>query len=258
MGTNRLGTLPRTKKWKHIVATFAAGAGAEQVARESLEEMSEQFATAQNDAGVIETVRILMVLPLAARSGDFAGSLRGIGLAIDDDPDFFDVTAAISAKLDSPRPGVRRTDLAELAQATIHETLTEVVGGKLRNLFDGGPDDVLAEFARQRTKANFGALAATFFGKLLSNCLDSYLSRELPSHVGNGQRLPKLADHAAFRDGLDLHCREAAKIVEQYAGDWYSKEIHEQEREIDPSRVGVFLHGAFAKLDKELKAGAAR
>ena len=37
MGTNRLGHLPRTKTWRRIVEALVAGAGAAQVARESLE-----------------------------------------------------------------------------------------------------------------------------------------------------------------------------------------------------------------------------
>ena len=90
---------------------------------------------------------------------------------------------------------------------------------------------------------------------MAAKCLEYYLSRELPLHVGAGQRFPALADYGGFGREMNIHCREAAKVVERFAGEWHARENYQQGGEIDPSRVKAFVHGAFAKLTGELKRG---
>lgn len=255
MGTNRLGPLPRTRQWRQIVGAFVAGAA--QVAQESLRAVSRLFTAAAGDGVLIEAVRVLMLLPVAAGGDDFAGALRGVGVDAPDFPEFCDVLAAVSERLDAVTPAGRgRSDVGEMAQGVLAETLSEVVGGSLANLFDDDPEAVRSAFARHRTVVNFGRLAATFFGKLAAKCLEYYLSRELPHHVGAGQRLPALADYGGFGRELNAHCREAARVVDRFAGEWHAREKYQQGGDFDPSRVKAFVHGAFAKLAGELDRGA--
>ena len=257
MGTNRLGPLPRTKRWSHLVGAFVAGAGPAQVAQEALEAASSRLAGAADDVGLVETLRLLMVLPIAANSDDFAGALRGVGVDVADGPGFCDVLAAVSERLDASTPGARgRSDVGEMAQTALAEPFAEVVGRSLKSLVDPDPEDVRQAFARQRTAANLGTMAAGFFGKFAAKCLDYFLSRELPRHVGPGRRLPSLADYAAFTRDLAVHCRETAKIVETFAGEWHSREAFRNAGEIDAGRAKAFVYGALAKVTAELKRGA--
>ena len=257
MGTNRLGPLPRSKPWRRLVGAFAAGAGAAQVAQEALEAASRRLALAAGDPVLVEAVRLLLLLPIAAGGDDFAGALRGVGVDAPDGPDFCDVLAAVSGRLDGVTPGARgRTDVGEMAQAALIEALSESVGGSLASLFDTGPEEVRRAFARQRAPDRFGGLAGAFFGKFAAKCLDYFLSRELPAHVGPGRRLPALADYAEFTQDLKAHCREAAKVVEAFAGVWHSREAFRNAGEIDAGRAKAFAVGALAKVTAELKRGA--
>jgi hypothetical protein len=130
--------------------------------------------------------------------------------------------------------------------------------GALAGLFDTAPEDVRAAFARHATLKNFGTLARDFFARFVGRCLNYFLSRELPNHVGEGVRFDTLADHAAYTAGLNTHCREAAAVIERFAGDWLSKEVFESGGQIDREAAGRFAHGAMAKLADELRRGGRR
>src|SRR5438477_35563 len=81
------------------------------------------------------------------------------------------------------------------------------------------PKDVRAEFARLATAKQFGAFARDFFARFTSKCLGYFLSKTLPEQVGEGQRFRTLAQEGEFAGALDHHCREAARRVEEFAGD---------------------------------------
>ena len=258
MGHQRLGTLPCTKKWGQVVGYIGAGAGAAQVATATLHATLKWLDKAHLDAGVVEAVRLLMVLPLAARGDDFADGLRARGLDVPDDPGLFDVLGATSAALDAATPNNKgRTDLGELAQMALGETLTAVVGGHLDGLFDRDPAEVRAGFARYATVKNFGHLAREFFARLTAKFLNSFLSRTVPLHAGPDQRFDTPAAVDQFDRELAHHCRERAMIVGRFSGEWLSKENYEAGGDITPERARDFVYGAMRKLTAELQVGGA-
>lgn len=55
---------------------------------------------------------------------------------------------------------------------------------------------------------------------------------------------------------LEQHCREAATIVEEYAGGWFSKKNWETGGEITREDIAAFTSYAMTKLIAELKQGA--
>jgi hypothetical protein len=51
---------------------------------------------------------------------------------------------------------------------------------------------------------------------------------------------------------LDLHCREAARIIKEFSGGWYGKTL-QQERLITRDEAKKFAYVAFKKLRTELR-----
>jgi hypothetical protein len=97
----------------------------------------------------------------------------------------------------------------------------------------------------------FGILTRDFFARLAKRHLDYYLSRELSNHVGLGARFTSIADHGAFDAALELHCREASRIVEEFSGGWFSKKNFENA--LTPDEAGRFAYVAFKKVRAELR-----
>jgi hypothetical protein len=256
VGHIRLGTLPRTRRWAQVVAQIEGGASAPQVANATITAAEKGLARAANDRGVVEAVLLLMQLPLAARSEDFASTLWGSGVNVSSSPGLMEIIGAVTDAIDARLANnAGRTDLGEMAQMAAAEALAEVVGARTTSLFGTTPEDVRQALAELATARQFGTLAKHFFARLTCKCLDYFLSRALADHVGEGRRFTTLAQQGEFTRALETHCNEAAVIVERFSGEWFSKEKFEAGGIARP-RVAAFTGGAMAKLIAELKARA--
>jgi hypothetical protein len=256
MGHTRLGDLPKTRKWQEVVALLEVGAGAAQLANATLSAAERGFMFAAGDAGVVESVWLLMQVPLAARSDDFAGALRRAGLPVSDHPTLFDITAALSNAVDSRLPNNKdRSDLGEMAQNAAAEAIGKVVGERLPGLFGVAPEDVQRTCAELGTSKQFGTFGRAFFGRLTEKYLEYFLSRAVSYHVGEGRRFNSLAEHSEFSQALRLHCQQASRIVEDFCGGWFSKTNWEKGG-IPREEAAKFTRVAMKKVCSELRQGA--
>ena len=254
MGHQRMSPLPATRKWKQIIDLIAGGAGAAQLATATVTAAERGLKAAPDDPGVVEAYWLLVRIPLAARATDFADALRACGLRVAGDPGLLDIAAAFTDAVDARLPGGRgRTDLGEMAQNAAVETITGVVGTKAGNLFGSGPAEVRAAFASLATVKQFGAFARHFFTRFSFKCLNYFLSKLLPDQTGEGKRFRTVAEQAGFTDALHVHCREASRIAERYAGEWFSLHNFQAAGDVtrDETRRG-FAH-AMTKLTKEFR-----
>ena len=124
---------------------------------------------------------------------------------------------------------------------------------QLLDLFGGldAETQLRAALGRLASARQFGVLCHDFLARFTRRHLDYYLSRELPNHVGAAERFRSVREHMAFEEALDRHCREAAEIAREYAGQWFSKHVHEGG--IDPNTAGGGLQYAFKKVRDELR-----
>jgi hypothetical protein len=252
MGHVRLGRLPGTRKWKQVVALLSDGADLDIVAAASSDAAEASLARAPKDPALVQAFWLLTQIPLAARKDDFGRALRELGLPVGSNPGLFDVVAAFSAAVDrSAREVGGRSDLGEMAQLSASETLASLAGRDLPGLFGPTPDDVRLSIGKLATTDRFSDLARDFFARLTKRHLDYYLSRELSNHVGAGERFGSIAEHSAFDAALDLHCREASRIIKEFAGGWYSKKNFEAA--LTPAEAGSFAYVAFKKIRSELR-----
>lgn len=255
MGHIRLGNLPATRKWREVVGLLSSGAPADRVAAESADAAETGLRHARDDPALVHAFWLLTQLPLAARSPDFTASLEALGLDVGRDPSLMEIVGAFSEAIDreaESRGG--RTDLGELAQLAAADSLAEVVGERLPALFGHAPEDVRLEFGKFAARDRFAILARDFFARLTERHLDYYLSRELFNQTGPAQRFASTADQAAFSSALAHYAREASRIVEAFAGGWFSKTTFEGG--ITPEKAGAFVFVALRKIRRELRKRA--
>jgi hypothetical protein len=255
MGHAYIERLPRTKPWRDIVAAIAAGADARAVAEQVIHAARAIILPLPKDDGVVEATWHLIRLPLAARADDFPASLRRAGVDIDDAPGLMDLLAATSDALDAAVPPGRRTDLGEMAQTALTETLADAFGTELANLFGEDPGQVRDLLAAAAAVRPFGRLAAGFFARVVRKVLDFFVSRALVDHVGAGRRFRILREQQAFADALGVYAREVAAGVDAYAGGWLNKWAHAADGRISRDEAGRFLAHAADKLDWALNRG---
>jgi hypothetical protein len=252
VGHIRLRRLPRTLKWDRVVSLLVAGQPAEEIAASSAEAAEAALRHAHADAALGHAFWLLTQIPLAARSAEFSDSLKRLGLRIGPNPTLLTVVAAFTDAVDHHVKRVgRRTDLGEMAQLAAAESLAAVAGRDLPSLFVPTADDAKLALGRLAAPNRFAALAREFFARLTTRYLDYFLSRELSNHVGPGRRLPSIGDHSRFNDALDQHCREVSRIIEAFAGGWFSKTHFDGG--ITPEKAQGFAYVALKKLQSELR-----
>ena len=252
MGHVRLGRLPQTRNWRDVVGLLGATAPPDHVAAASARAAEGSIGRAASDPALTHAIWLLTQLPLAARARNFPGALRELGLDIDTSPTLLSIVGAFTDAIE--RQAARlggRTDLGELAQQAAAESLTTTAATVLPSLFSPTPEEVRRVLARLTSRDGFGRLAREFFARLTGRYLDYYLSRELSNHVGPGRALPSVAAHTDFKNAIDLHCREASRIVETFAGTWYGKA--QFEGGISPDKARRFAFVALRKIVSELK-----
>jgi len=253
MGHVRLGILPKSRKWNQLVNELRLGADIDQIAASAANAAEASLQAASNDPAFLHAFWLLTQVPLAARGPEFAQNLRRLGLEIRNQPGLMDVAAAISSAVDRhAREQGRRTDLGEMAQMAAVESLTALVGPNLPSLFEPNAGEVQREIGRFAGGDRFSKLAREFFARLTQRSLDYYLSRELSNHTGAGERFGDDAARSQFDDALDRHCREAARIVEAFAGGWYGKNVY-QSSGLTPEAIRRFAPVAFKKIRAELR-----
>jgi hypothetical protein len=255
MGHLRLGTLPTSRKWREVVALLPEPSSTvSEIAAATMEAAKHGVDRAADDAGFIETFWLLTQIPLAAREENFAAALNRIGLKVPDAPAAFDVLAALSDAVERVvTSGRARSDFAELSLAAAQEAVSQLCIEDARGLFEATSADVQNSFRKYSTKAQFSALARLFFKGFTSRYLNGFLSRELSNHVGDTGRFQGVTEHTQFLQALDQHCYQTARIVEDFAGSWFSKTNFE--RGIDRSSVRGFLHVALQKIADQLRRG---
>ena len=249
MGHIRLGNLPRTRKWQQVIALLDSGAATDQIAAATLDASKRGLLDAARDPALVYSFWLLTQLPLCARKSDYSAELKKLGISVAADPGLLDLVGAFTDSVDAHvmRTG-GRTDLGEMAQMGAAESLTTTLRQQTTSLFGTTPQDVQRELARLGTTKNFSVLAHDFFARLSERYLTYFLSRQLSSrHRG-------VDANRQFREALSLHCKQACKIVEQFAGGWYSKANYEGG--ITQKKAANFIHVALKKLRAELGKGA--
>lgn len=257
MGHIRLGTLPRTRKWIQVLDLIGGGAGAPMVAAATMEASQRGLMKAAKDLGLVHAFWLLTQIPLVARNKNFTAGLRKLGIEVSDAPSLLEVVGAFTDAVDAHlRRSGGRTDLSEMAQMAASEALTALGTPQTASLFGTTSTDVQQTLKSFSTSRQFSALAREFFTRFSKRYLSYFLSRELSNYVSGDGRFTSIDKHAAFDEALDLHCRQATLIIEEFSGGWFSKTNFKGG--ITPDKAARFVHVALKKLRAELaRAGHA-
>ena len=185
MGHIHLGVLPRSKQWRQVVELLGSGAADEAVFAAAAIAAEKDLARAADDAVFVEAVRLLLMIPFAARGDDFGQALRDCDLPISSTPDLFEISAAAGARLDEiARAAGRRSDFGELAGRALIGTLNDQIGQSLPGLFEATDRDVQIEAQRLSRPSGVGSgMTATLCVSSCARCADRWQAMLTPSRL---------------------------------------------------------------------------
>lgn len=250
MGHIHLLRLPGTKRWREVAELLAGEAAPEEILAASAVAAETQLAGLADEPGYVEALRLLALIPQAARDAHFGARLREIGLAVRDAPSLADLVMGVARRLEAESGS--RSHLPELVRGALLAALTRRIGDALPSLLAPEAGDVQAAAARLARPELFAAAARDFLGQLTGDLLAGYLDRALSGHVGPGRRFGDARDRAGFDAALRQYCAEATRIVREFAGGWYGKTLF-REGTIDTKNAAAFGAVALRKIIEELK-----
>jgi hypothetical protein len=257
MGHSQIGTLPATRKWKDVISMIGSGGNEAQVADGVMVATDKTFSRVRDDAGFREAMHLILQLALAGGRPNPAAELEATGVGISENPSVVELVSGISEEFDKRVDASKgRSDLAEFAQHALVGAVTNFLKENLPSLVEPSRDDVTSAFKQLGKQENFGKFFRDFVGGLTNGLLNSYLSRTLGTHLGEGQRFATTNQVRQFESALQIHCHEASKIVEKFAADWFSKHRSKGRGDISRKEAEGFGWFAFQKMTMELRVRA--
>ncbi len=257
MGHNTLGVLPKTRYWQDVVRLLDSEAADGEVVAASARAAERDMLAAASDPVFVEAVRLLLNIPVAARSEDFGQALRDTGLDVGDRPQLLELLTAVTERLDVVRRDTRgRSDFGEIAARALTRTLSAAIGDALPALFGATPEDVQAVARKISWAKGISGFSREFFGTLVSGTLSYWLDRTLAVQTGEYRRFPTAAARHAFDRELDRYSAEATRIIKEFSSGWYGKTLH-REGGFGSKDAATFGAVALKKTVTQLRAASA-
>jgi hypothetical protein len=227
MGHIRLGQLPKTKQWSQVIDLLDdPDVDAPTVARAIVTAAEQAYRLAGDDPGVVESLRVMAFLAAASRRDDFANALVEFGLPAVGGTSALGFLAHVFDETERRfGPTADRTIFSEFALAALQESVSQTVGQQTGTLFLSGVDEIRDAYRSFSTERGFAKLARLFFARFMARSLRYFSDQEVTKHLGGDGLLREQADIRAFNEAVDRYSFEAARIVEDFAGGWYSKRL---------------------------------
>jgi len=253
MGHERLGLLPKTKRWSVIVEELAGSMvpqkKVESVARETIRNIQGRLFQVNEDSGVIAAFKFIVALSVSAQYSDSLDFLHSLGIVIGSNASPYFVAKAIhsfvSTHLGSPEYG----NLAQSAAVDAISVWHNDNRNQLR-LFDTGRDS-LEVWRKTGGGAGFCELSRLFFAKFTERYINYFLERVLSStaeSISDREELnQRLSEHVEV---MSKHAFETAKITQSFAAGWFNK--YADRTVPSDEEIKRFLRIAFGKLTEEL------
>lgn len=255
MGHNRLGRLPKTRRWAAVMGMLdILHPDPAAIAKAVAEASENRLRELTNDPGLGYSFWLITRIALAARGQDFVGDLAKLNIKASPNASTLEFISQVADIARIELSKIQSSgDFAEIGSMAIRTALTETVGQQGRSMFETSLRDIQSAFKIYSTQVQFGNVAHRFFSNFLARVILSYVDRDIANHLGVGKGFADLGDSKSFLEALDIHTRQSARIVEEFAGAWYSKHNWETKGDISREETQRFTAYALRKLRSELK-----
>ncbi len=254
MGHERVGFLPKTKRWSAIVSgigSFATNPDSiSEIAAATTKNVRSRFSAIGNDEGVVSAFKYLVLLSFATKQENSIEFLHEKGILLSKNFDFFDLGITAKKYLEKH---LESKEYSTLATQSLMDTISDWFQkneSQQTSLFST-PDNPLEKWKKAATGEGFCELSRSFFSNFTRRYLEYFLEREA------AWSLKKVEDRKQFKENLEshvievsLHAFETAKITESFSAGWYNKNV--KDKIPSDKKIQGFVDYAFHKINSEL------
>jgi len=255
MGHERVGFLPKTKKWNDLVrqvgSVYTSDFPVESIAAATLQNVRKRYEILFRDSAVKEVFTFLVAFSRACRFSNAYSELQNSGVLIPEHPTPLSIVKALHQCVSKREAASEYGQLALAAAADAIGQWHKQHSTTQVPMFQTSPKSF--EPWRDLGKgAGFCELARLYFGKLTERYLNYFLDRAASAKLPNIQQRDRFQhDITKYVDDISKHAFETAKITQSFAAGWFT--AHTREGLPDHQEVEGFLAVAFGKLRDELR-----
>ena len=253
MGHERVGALPRSRRWVDVVDRIADAAEVDgdvrNLANLILQNVRSRLRVIPNDSGVVAALQFLIGLSLSASSQVSRDSLGPIAIDLDSNPSPLRLATQLGRWVEEHQQSVEYAEIARKAAVDAISVWTEQ---ETRQLSFTGQHEQASEIWRNASDGKgFCEVSRLFFAKFVERYLNYFLSREASSQVGCTEARQRLADRLQEHvNGISHHAFETARITQSFAAGWFNS--HARDRMPTADEISGFLAVSIGKLREEL------
>lgn len=253
MGHERVGALPRTKRWVAVVEGIAAAADVDgdvrDLANATLTSVRAQLRGVPGDTGVIAAFQFLLGLALSASAGVDAESIGDLAIDLSTNPSPLTLAGALGRHVADKR---QSGEYAELARKAAVDVIAQWTERQTRQLSFTGEHELVSEVWRRASDASgFCEVSRLFFAKFVERYLNYFLGRAASSQAGGTEARERLATRLQQHvDGVSHRAFETARITQSFAAGWFNR--HAREGMPSVEEIAGFVAHSMGKLHEEL------
>lgn len=246
MGHERIGVLPKTKRWRAIVAEIAAvdapPSDVPEIARHTLSALGSRYVDLASDAAVETAFGFIVDMARAA-----AGEQAVADIATKSPLSF---VADLGQRLRATEGSLETAEIVRRAAADAIATWGRENATTQSELFaDSAPGNAWRGLG---TGAGFCELSRLFFSRLTERYLSYFLDREASAALPNIQAREQFGRQLQAHLGdVSKHSFETAKITQSFAAGWFNKNAATNRPTSE--QIKRFLSYAFAKLREDIR-----
>lgn len=257
MGHIRLGRLPKLKPWKGVFNILESDdLNAAALAQATAEAAQQQFTTLERNDAINYCFWVLVRIATAARGKDFAGELERLGVQSNKISSGLTFVQHVSRAVESELKQRGQANVfVQMAALSLREILTANIVEQSRTLFGTTFKEVQSACRAFSSPKNFGQVAKEFYANFTSRSLLFITDKEISNHIGPGKSLSNPNQALEFHKALNRYCFDSAKIVEEFAAGWLSRNNWQTNNDISEDATFGFTSYALQKIQMELREG---
>ena len=254
MGHERIGILPRTKRWTSVVSSLASFSDSEsnisEIAQKTLRNVQSRFEDIERDSGVQAAFQFLVLFSISSKQNNPSEFLNSYGIKLSENITPLQIAKAVSEWVSKNSDSNEYSSFAQSAAIDAIGEWYQQNQTFQKNLFAGDTNQ-FEVWRKSADGSGFCEISRLYFSKFTERYLKYFLERAASSSMNSidtrNRFNTELQEH--LRE-ISKHAFETAKITQSFVAGWFNKNA----KDSVPSarKMQGFLNIAFNKIKGEL------
>jgi hypothetical protein len=259
MGHERIGFLPKSQSWSHIIDQLSqlsqfsnSDIPVRQIANQTLENIRKQYQSMPYNESVIKAIQYLATLSISANEKEQIQFLANSGINIKDNISLFSLAVNAKNYITTENESL---EVNKITQDAVLESIATYENNNRNNQLSLFSEESQNIWAKIGSGSAFCELARGFFASFTDRYLRYYLERAAANSINDYKRLDQFSHNLTEEvSEISHHAFETSKIMQSFAAGWFNN--HSASGIPAKDDIVSFLKLSFEKMREEFRREA--